>query len=154
MRRTSQADEALITTYGRLVEAHAHLGKQLGRSLEREAGMPHTWFEVLLRIERADGGRISMGALAEQVALTSGGITKMVDRMIGAGLVLRLPSLTDRRVSFAELTAAGQDALGRAKAVHARDLREVFSSLSEPDLLTLDRLLDQLRETRLRAPGA
>ena len=151
MGQLTAADEALITTYGRLVEAHASLGRQLGRSLERAAGVPHTWFEVLLRIERADGGRISMGSLAAQVALTSGGITKLVDRMIDAGLVKRVPCPTDRRVSFAALTPAGDDALGRAKVAHADDLREIFGALADRDRRTLDRLLDRLRVARLPA---
>ena len=145
MTRITPADDGLITTFGRLVEAHSHLGKQLGRSLEQQVGLPHTWFEVLLRISRSDGGQVSMGVLAQQVALTSGGITKMVDRMIRAGLVERLPCPTDRRVSFAALTPSGQDALQQATAVHVRDLRQVFAGFSERELSTLDRLLDRLR---------
>jgi MarR family transcriptional regulator, 2-MHQ and catechol-resistance regulon repressor len=147
--RQTTADDALITTFGRLVEAHSHLGRQLGRSLEQQAGIPHTWFEVLLRIRRANGAQISMGALAQQVALTSGGITRMVDRMIDSGLVTRIPCPTDRRVSFAALTARGEDVLNQASAVHARDLRQVFGGFSEHDLRTFDELLDRLREAAL-----
>lgn len=148
MRQVTRADEDLISAYGRLVEAHANLSRQLGRSLERQAGISQPWFEVLLRIERAAGGRIPMSTLAAQVALTTGGITRMVDRMTAAGLVRRVPSSTDRRVSFAELTTAGQDTLRTAKAVHADDLRDVFSSISANDRTTLARLLEELRTAR------
>lgn len=141
------ADDALITTYGRLVEAHSHLGRQLGRSLEQQAGVPQTWFEVLLRISRADGSQVSMGSLAQQVALTSGGITRLLDRMIDAGLVERVACPTDRRVAFAALTAQGAELLERASSVHAGDLRQVFSAFSDADLQTLDDLLDRLRAT-------
>lgn len=147
MRPTS--DDALITTYGRLVEAQSHLGRQLGRSLEQQAGLPQAWFEVLLRVSRAPGAQVSMGALAQQVALTSGGITRLVDRMIDSGLVARVPCPTDRRVSFAALTPQGEDALERASAVHATDLRQVFAGFSDGDLRTLDELLDRLRVARL-----
>lgn len=139
------ADDALLTTFGRLVEAHSSLNKQLGRSLEQQAGVPHAWFEVLLRISRADGGRISMGTLASQVALTSGGVTKLLDRMIDAGVVERVPCPTDRRVWFAALTPQGADALERATRVHVADLRKVFDGFSRHDLRTLDALLDRLR---------
>lgn len=148
MRRT-RADDALLTTFGRLVEAHSHLGKQLGRSLEQSAGIPHAWFEVLLRISRSDGAQMSMGTLAQQVALTSGGITRLVDRMIESGLVTRVPCPTDRRVSFAALTARGEDVLEQASIVHVRDLRQVFSRFSEQDLGVLDELLDRLRAAEL-----
>src|SRR5687768_14139170 len=143
------ADDALVTTFGRLVEAHAGLGKRLGRSLEQEAGVSHAWFEVLLRISRADGARISMGALAQQVVLTSGGVTKLVDRMVDAGLVARVPCPTDRRVAFAALTPSGEEALRRAMAVHARNLRQVFAGFSERELRTFDTLLDRLRAAGL-----
>ena len=149
MAQPTAADDALITTFGRLVEAHSSLGRQLGRSLEQRTGVPHGWFEVLLRVSRAAGGQVSMGELAEQVALTSGGVTKLIDRMVDAGLVQRVPCPTDRRVSFAALTGQGQEALDRAVQVHAADLRRAFVGFDEQDLRALDLMLDRLRGVRL-----
>ena len=145
----STADDALITTYGRVVEVSSGLGQQLGQSLERDVGIPHTWFEVLLRISRAAGGRISMGALAQQIALTSGGITKLLDRMIATGLVERVPCPTDRRVYFATLTAAGRAKLAEAATLHAANLRRAFAGFTPAELGTLDELLDRLRSARI-----
>lgn len=143
------ADDALVTSFGRLVEAQASLGKQLGRALEQHAGVSHAEFEVLLRVARAPGGRISMGALAAQVALTSGGITRLVDRMTAAGLLRRVPCPTDRRVAFAALTADGERTLQQALEVHAANLRQVFAGFSAADLRRLDALLDRLRAVEL-----
>ena len=149
MAQVTAADDALITTFGRLVEAHSNLNRQLGRSLEQQAGVPHAWFEVLLRVGRAEGGQVSMGGLAQQIALTSGGVTKLIDRMIDAGLVRRVPCPTDRRVSFAALTRQGQEAFERAVQVHGTDLRRAFSDFNEDDLRALDVLLDRLRDVQL-----
>ena len=149
MTPVTDADEALITTFGRVVEVYSGLGQQLGRSLEQECGIPHTWFEVLLRISRGDGGQISMGALAHQVALTSGGITRMLDRMIAAGLVRRVPCPTDRRVYFAALTNQGQAQLDEAAKVHAANLRQAFAGFTAGEMRTFDDLLDRLRTARL-----
>lgn len=143
------ADDALITTFGRLVEVHAVIGQQLGRTLEQRCGISHSMFEVLLRISRSDGRQISMGALAEQVALTTGGITRLVDRMIAAGLVQRVPCPTDRRVYFAALTDAGQAKLSAARDVHAANLRQAFDGFTNSDLQTFDKLLDRLRGAHL-----
>lgn len=150
MPQVTAADEALITTFGRLIEAYCTLNQQLGRSLEEQAGIPHTWFEVLLRISRADAGRISMGALAQQVALTTGGITRLLDRMIAAGLVQRVPCPTDRRVQFATLTTQGRAKLDQAAKGHAANLRQAFAGFTADDLRALDDLLDQLRAARIR----
>jgi MarR family 2-MHQ and catechol resistance regulon transcriptional repressor len=149
MTSVTNADEALITTFGRLVEGYSALDRQLGRALEQRCGIPHAWFEVLLRISRADGGQISMGTLAQQVALTTGGITRMLDRMIGAGLVQRVPCPTDRRVYFAALTEQGQAKLDDAAKVHAANLRQAFAGFTADELRTFDDLLDRLRTARL-----
>ena len=148
MEHITDADDRLVTTFGRLLEAHAALTRRAGRSLERECGIPQAWFEVLLRISRADGGQVSMGALAQQVALTSGGITRLLDRMIDAGLVQRVPCPTDRRVLFAALTAQGNAKLAEALVVHTTDLRVVFDGFTGRDLDALDGLLNRLRDAR------
>jgi DNA-binding MarR family transcriptional regulator len=149
MTLATATDDALITTFGRLVEAYSSLGQQLGRSLEQNSGIPHTWFEVLLRISRAEGGQLSMGALAQQVALTTGGITRLLDRMIAAGLVQRVPCPTDRRVYFAALTEHGRNKLDEAAKVHAANLRNAFAGIAPHKLRVLDELLDQLRAARI-----
>ena len=87
----------------------------------------------------------AMGALAEEVALTTGGITRLLDRMIGAGLVERRPCPTDRRVAFAALTPAGRTKIEEAAAIHAADLQEIFAVFSAKERRTLDELLDRLR---------
>lgn len=149
MATAAVADDALITTFGRIVEVNGGLGQQLGRALEQRCGISHAMFEVLLRISRADGGQVSMGTLAEQVALTTGGITRLIDRMIGAGLVQRVPCPTDRRVYFAALTDAGQAKLAEASALHAANLRQAFDGFTKSDLRTFDQMLDRLRGVRL-----
>jgi MarR family transcriptional regulator, 2-MHQ and catechol-resistance regulon repressor len=141
----SAADDALITTFGRLVEVEGRLERRLGADLEARCGLPHAWFEVLVRLARSENGQLTMGALAEQVTLTTGGVTRLVDRMDAAGYVERLPCPTDRRVAFAAITDTGRKKLAEASEVHSANLREVFSGFSSRELGLLDRLLDRLR---------
>jgi MarR family 2-MHQ and catechol resistance regulon transcriptional repressor len=138
-------EDGLITTFGRLLEAYTRLERGLGADLETRCGIPHSWFEVLLRLARSDDGQLSMGALAEQVALTSGGVTRLVDRIEAAGYVERRASRADRRVAYTALTAEGRLKLEEASKVHAGNLREVFASFGPRDLARLDTLLDRLR---------
>jgi DNA-binding MarR family transcriptional regulator len=92
-----------------------------------------------------------MGALTDQVALTSGGVTRLLDRMIKAGYVERRQCPTDRRVVYAALTSAGRRKIDEAAQVHARDLEEVFASFSPQERRVLDGLLDRLRPGRSAA---
>ena len=140
-------DDSLISTFGRLLEVQSRLERRLGAELEDRCDLPHAWFEVLVRLARSDGGRLTMGALAEQISLTTSGVTRLVDRMTSAGLVERVPCPTDRRVLYASLTEAGQAKFDAAAPVHAANLRDVFADFTEEERSVLDALLDRLRIT-------
>ena len=145
MTSISATDDALITTFGRLVEVQGRLERRLGADLESRFGIPHAWFEVLVRLSRSEEGQLTMSALAEQVTLTTGGVTRLVDRMEAAGLIERRPCRTDRRVSYAAITDAGRAKLEEASEAHAANLRTVFDGFSAKELATLDTLLDRMR---------
>src|SRR5690349_17102552 len=145
MTGSSAVDEPIITSWGRFVEAYSFLNRRLGESLEESCGIPMAWFEVLLRLARAEDDQLTMGALAEQVALTSGGVTRLLDRMTKAGYVERRQCPTDRRVVYAGLTSTGRAKIEEAALVHARDLAEVFAPFSPQERGVLDGLLDRLR---------
>ncbi|GAA2725587.1 MarR family winged helix-turn-helix transcriptional regulator [Actinocorallia aurantiaca] len=117
-------DEQLIREFGLLLSATTRLERIVGRALERRAGITHVMLEVLLRLD--DGCR-SMSHLAQEMILTSGGMTRLVNRMEGAGLVVRATSPTDRRVQQVSLTGRGRETLRRALLVHSEVLREFFS---------------------------
>jgi MarR family 2-MHQ and catechol resistance regulon transcriptional repressor len=134
-----------VTTFGRLLEACHGLEMRLGSQLERTAGIPLGTFEVLLRLSRSTDGSLTMGELSRQLALTTGGITRMVDRLAEAGLVERRPSPRDRRVQYAAITRAGEKTLRTALGHHTEALRGVFDGFSDKDLAMFDRLLDRVR---------
>lgn len=138
-------DDALVTTFGRLLEAQSALERRLGAELEARCGLALAWFEVLLRLVRSEREQLTMSALAEQVSLTTSGVTRLIDRMAAAGLVERVPCPGDRRVSYARLTPSGREKLAEALPVHVANLREVFGGFSDADRRTLDGLLDRLR---------
>ncbi|MBA2443996.1 MAG: MarR family transcriptional regulator [Nocardioidaceae bacterium] len=144
---TTTTHDALISTFGRLVEAYNVLERPLGQILERDCGIPHSWFEVMLRLRRSEDTRMTMGELAEQITLTTGGVTRLIDRMQSAGYVERRPCPTDRRVSFATLTSAGLAKLEAAAEVHAKSLEDVFADFTRDELATFDQMLDRLRRS-------
>ncbi len=134
-----------VTTFGRMLEACHGLEQSLGAQLERTCGLPLTTFEVLLRLSRSPGGALTMGELSRQLALTTGGITRLVDRLTADGLVERRPSPTDRRVQHAVITRTGEKALRTALRHHTEALVQTFDGFSTKELAALDRLLDRLR---------
>ncbi|TML38127.1 MAG: MarR family transcriptional regulator [Actinobacteria bacterium] len=91
-----------------LLLAQRALLDRLEDDLRREHGLPLSSYEVLLFLSRAPGRRLRMHELAESVLLTPSGITRLVDRLEGEGLVSRESCPTDRRGSFVVLTEAGR----------------------------------------------
>jgi MarR family 2-MHQ and catechol resistance regulon transcriptional repressor len=138
-------DDPLLTTFGNLIEVSSRLQRSLGQVLDEGVALPLGWFEVLLRLSRSDGGQLAMGVLADQIVLTTGGVTRLVDRMETAGYVERRPCPSDRRVLYAGITTAGSAKLAEAAGVHAEGLRPAFGVFSVRELATFDRLLTKLR---------
>ena len=69
-----------------------------------------------------------MGDLAEALVITRGGLTKLVDRLVKAGLLERTFCETDRRVSYATLLPAGGELLEEMRPVVVAELRVAFSA--------------------------
>lgn len=80
-------------------------------------------------------GQASAGALAERTALTTGAITKLVDRLVRAGLVERTPDPTDRRrVVLRVVDQTATEALGEEASLFlpfAARMDELIGSFSE-----------------------
>ena len=136
-----------VTTFGRLLEACHGLEQRLGTQLEAAAGLPLTTLEVLLRLSRSPQGALTMGELSRQLALTTGGVTRMIDRLSADDLVQRRPSPSDRRVQYAGITPHGERILRDALEHHTEALRDTFAGFSADELALLDGLLDRLRPT-------
>lgn len=146
-------DDTVIAAFGRLIVTHRYLERVVGRQLEETTGLSLTWLEVLLRLSHAPSAEMSMGELARRMQLTSGGATRVVDRLIAAGEVQRRAAAHDRRVQFVTLTPAGRTRARAAAEAHARTLREIFAPLSGEQLATLVDLLDRLRAADAPSPG-
>ena len=116
-----------ITAFGQLLEVTTRLERRLAQHLEEECNLPHPWFEVLLRLARSPNGRMAIGELGRLVLLTSGGITRLVDRMAEGGLVVREPSPSDRRIQWVRPTPEGVRRLASAAAVHAANIDELVT---------------------------
>lgn len=98
---------------GRLIGAHAVLTRQLSAELVAEHGLTLNEFEVLVLLGRAPEGGMRRVDLAHEVRLSASGVTRLLDRLEGAGLVGKRHCEADARVTYAHLTAAGTKKLER-----------------------------------------
>jgi MarR family 2-MHQ and catechol resistance regulon transcriptional repressor len=142
----SPIDDDRITSYGLMVEASRRLQRTFERTLRETHGLSTVAFEALLRIGRSEGRQMSMSDLGAQMVLTSGGVTRLVDRLEGAGLVERHRCAEDRRVQWAQLTERGLELAEAATRTHLADLEDHFVSEMSPDeYATVTSVMDRLR---------
>ncbi len=120
------AGNELVLAFGRLQGAANRLEYILGRALEVECGISHLTFEVLLILGRAGEPGLSMRAVAQEQVLTTGGATRLVDRMEAAGLVERAEDPGDRRGRLVRLTPRGEETAVAAARVHVENIRRYF----------------------------
>ena len=139
-------DDDAISSYGRLVEVVRDLDRSFAASLMRAMDLPMSQFEVLLRLGRTPGDELTMSDLAQQLGVTAGGATRLVDRVLQAGWVARRACTSDRRVQHVRLTVEGRAVLEQALRTHRDDLAQRLTSrLDTEERAQLDRLLDRLR---------
>src|SRR5882762_10342619 len=144
--QTAISDRDLIAAWGHVIDGFARTHQMLMVEFTEEFGFPAGWFEVLMRLLWSDDPRgMPMTRLAKEASLTSGGFTKLADRLETAGLLERNACATDRRVTYAVLTEAGRDIATRAQRVHADGLRKyVLDVLGEADTRKLSELMAAL----------
>ncbi|GAP46434.1 MarR family winged helix-turn-helix transcriptional regulator [Streptomyces azureus] len=127
------AGSRLVHDFGLLIKAATRLEQRIDTALRKECEISHTMFEVLIRLCRRPDEQVSQRRLADDLTLTSSGVTRLVDRMEGAGLVRRVPAPGDRRSVLVESTDHGRTVFLRAAAVHAQVVERYFVAPLDPD---------------------
>lgn len=151
----SQIDDERLRLMGLLVRSHRRLADLLGRELEQAVGIPLVWFDVLIHIGGAPEGRLTMSRLSTDISLTTGGVTRLVDRMVEGGLVARQNCPSDRRSVHVVLTPNGQDTLHRAIVEHIEGIdRHLMAPLDGTDRAALTVALTKLISSGCENPVA
>ena len=120
------------------IEAVRLLQDTLDAQLQADAGMPHTYYEILVRLSEAPDRRLRMAELATGTQSSRSRVSHAVARLEERGWVRREPCPSDRRGQLAVLTAEGRAALAAAAPGHVARVREtVIDPLSRAQLRAL-----------------
>lgn len=119
----STDDDEIVTWWGLVIEGYHVTQEHLMGEIEQQSGLAPGAFDILIRLLRSPENRMPMTRLAREAALSSGGFTKVADRLAAADLIAREPCDTDRRVTYAVLTEHGLATADRARSACAEILR-------------------------------
>lgn len=143
----SGLDAARLSVWRGFLEAHATVIRKLEHDLLEHAGVPITWYDVLVHLSESPQGRLPHQVLADSLLLSRSGVTRLVDRMVDAGLVCREASERDRRVSYVVLTQEGRALLDRAGPGHIQSVVRHFARhLKGREVATLESFFSRLLE--------
>ncbi|GAB3044912.1 MarR family winged helix-turn-helix transcriptional regulator [Sediminivirga luteola] len=130
----------------------------LDAQLERDSGLDHFEYSVLVMLSEAEGRRLRMTHLATATHGKIARLSRVVTRLENRGYVTRRPCATDKRVTYAVLTASGVEKLAEAAPAHVQFVREkIIDPLTSAEVTQLgviaDKLLEALdaKRTTLRA---
>jgi DNA-binding MarR family transcriptional regulator len=108
----------------------------------RKHGLGEGDFDVLATLRRAGKPyERAPGELADFTMVTTGAMTKRIDRLERAGLVTRRTSERDGRGRVIALTAAGRDLIDRAFTEHMDNERRLLDQLTAQEAAQLEKLL-------------
>jgi MarR family transcriptional regulator, 2-MHQ and catechol-resistance regulon repressor len=89
-------------------------------------------------------GPMLLGEVQRKILVSSGGITYLVDRLEGRGLVERRECPSDRRARYAALTTEGEALIERIFPLHAACMARAVGGLGPEDRAEATRLLRTL----------
>jgi DNA-binding MarR family transcriptional regulator len=142
---TRWLDDDEQRTWRAFLTADRLLFERLERQLQRDAGLPHAYYEILVRLSEAPDRTLRMSQLAETSLSSRSRLSHAVARLEAAGWVRRRACAEDRRGAWAELTDAGLAKLELAAPGHVEAVRtELFDALTREQQHALREISDAL----------
>ncbi|MCW2494828.1 MarR family transcriptional regulator [Jatrophihabitans sp.] len=122
------------------LEATTLLFDALDRQLQRDSGIPHGYYEILVRLSEEESRTLRMSELADATRSSRSRLSHAVARLEDRGWVERQDCATDRRGQLAVLTDTGVAALEAAAPGHVSAVRDFVIDRLSPEQI------EQLRE--------
>jgi DNA-binding MarR family transcriptional regulator len=144
---TDLLDEQELRAWRGMLQVHAAVTRSLDAQMHAEHGLSVSAYEVLMFLADAPRQQLRMAEIADRVLLSRSGLTRLVDRLVAHGLVVRNACADDGRGSFAELTEAGRLKFEAARRTHLAGVREFFlERLTQDDQRALGEAWDRVLE--------
>ncbi|MFI6862672.1 MarR family winged helix-turn-helix transcriptional regulator [Streptomyces sp. NPDC050421] len=129
------------------------LEDHLDRQLQRDAGMPHIYYGLLVQLSQAPRRQMRMTELAKDAKITRSRLSHAVARLEKSGWVRREDCPSDKRGQNAVLTEEGHEMLRRSAPGHVSAVRQaMFDRLTPEQVRTLGEIM-QVMATGLQPEG-
>ncbi|MFI2075701.1 MarR family winged helix-turn-helix transcriptional regulator [Streptomyces triculaminicus] len=120
-------------TWRAYMHAYTLLEDHLDRQLQRDAGMPHIYYGLLVQLSEAPRRRMRMTELAQSAKITRSRLSHAIARLEKNGWVRREECPSDKRGQLAVLTDAGFEMLRRSAPGHVEAVRAAIFDRLTPE---------------------
>jgi DNA-binding MarR family transcriptional regulator len=127
---------------GRITRLSALIQRELERVFAQH-GLAGSDFDVLATLRRSEAP-LTPGELSRSMMVTTGGMTKLLDRLEAQGLIRREPDARVRRGRLIVLTDDGRALVDRAVEAHLQNEQRLLAAFSKAEREDLAALLRQL----------
>jgi DNA-binding MarR family transcriptional regulator len=143
-RWLTQEEQRVWRSY---LHATTLLEDHLDRQLQRDAGMPHIYYGLLVGLAEAPHSRLRMTELAMKAKITRSRLSHAIARLEKNGWVRREDCPSDKRGQFAVLTEQGHEVLDRTAPGHVTAVRQaVFERLTPEQQQALGEIMQIVAE--------
>jgi DNA-binding MarR family transcriptional regulator len=133
-----------VAAWASVLRVHAALMPKLEREVTR-AGLPLTWYDVLLVLNAAPGRRLTMSELGAQAVVSRERVSRVVQELERAGLVERSPNPDDKRSSYAQISSEGRRRLASVAPVYLAGIEEHFTGhLTDREIAAVTKALGKV----------
>jgi DNA-binding MarR family transcriptional regulator len=147
---TDRPSEAAVAAWTRIIRASRSVVGAVEGDIRAAGFPPLAWYDVLLELSRAPGGRLTPGELEGRILFAQYNMSRLVDRLAAGKLVRRVPHAGDKRRHHVEITPAGAALREAMWPTYAAAIeRRLGALLTEAEAASLAVILD-----RIIRPGA
>ena len=129
-------------TFLNLVRTHEKLAGEFARLFKKQ-GISDSQYNAL-RILQGEGKPMQVHQIAERMVSPQADISRLIERMVASGLVLRNRCPEDRRVAWVQLTARARSLLRKLANPVKRLHKSQFGSLNQKEIKHLKMKLKKL----------
>ncbi len=125
-------DREVLQLWGQIIRGVGIQNRRMHARIRSQFELNEAEVDTVITLGGLPDGRDTMASLAASASFTTGGYTKVADRLVERGLLRRVPGTRDRRVVYLELTPEGAEMAEALRRLVADTLRaEVVEVIGE-----------------------
>lgn len=138
-------DDVHVRAWRSMLELRLRLMAIFEAELEAELDVDLTTYDALLHVYEAGPDGIRMTDLSGRLVVSKSGVTALVDRLEGRGLLERVPDPKDRRAIRVAITEEGTRVFRAAAKVHLAGIEHHFTShVTEDEARTILEVMERI----------